>query len=224
MSGYKAMIFDLDDTLLNRNKAVDKMFFIILEKCYENVKDSAKNEMLQKFKEYDNGSYGNGDKVKVLESLFDEFPPKYRLPRNYIQEFWNNIFPHCFSINQNTINIVNTIKMHVKVAIITNGSTQRQKAKIINTNLNSCFDKIIISEEVGFSKPDKRIYELALNKHNVQPEDKLYVGDDIENDIGGCQNANIKGIWFNPHMIKNDTEIKPYAQINSFDRLLSYFT
>lgn len=218
------MIFDLDDTLLNRNKAVDKMFFIILEKCYENVKDSAKNEMLQKFKEYDNRRYGNGDKVKVLESFFDEFPPKYRLPRNYIQDFWDNTFPQCFSINQNTINIVNTIKMHVKVAIITNGSTQRQKAKIINTNLNSCFDKIIISEEVGFSKPDKRMFELALIKLNVQPEDTLFVGDDIEKDIGGCQNANIKGIWFNPHMIKNDTEIKPYAEINSFDRLLSYFT
>lgn len=159
-----------------------------------------------------------------MESFFDEFPPKYRLPRNYIQDFWNNNFPNCFSINQNTINIINTIKMQIKVAIITNGSTQRQKAKIINTNLNSCFDIVIISEEVGFSKPDKRIFELALNKLNVQPEDALFVGDDIEKDIDGCQNADIKGIWFNPYMIKNDTEIKPYAEINSFDRLLSYFT
>lgn len=114
--------------------------------------------------------------------------------------------------------------MHVKVAIITNGSTQRQKAKIINTNLNSCFDKIIISEEVGFSKPDKRIFELALIELNVQPEDTLFVGDDLEKDIGGCQNANMKGVWFNPNMNKNDTEIKPYAEINSFDKLLDYFT
>ncbi len=224
MSGYKAMLFDLDDTLLNRDKAVDKMFLIMLEKCYQDVKHSAKNEMLKKFKEYDNRSYGNGDKVKVLESFFDEYPPKYRLPRNDIQDFWNTNFPNCFSINQNTINIVNTIKMHVKVAIITNGSTQRQIAKIINTNLNSYFNTIIISEEVGFSKPDKRIFELALNRLNVQPEDALFVGDDIEKDIDGCQNANIQGIWFNPHMINNNTEIKPYAEINSIDGLLSYFT
>ncbi|HJV16829.1 MAG TPA: HAD-IA family hydrolase, partial [Bacillales bacterium] len=194
-------------------------------KCYEDVKQhSVKKEMLQKFKEYDKRSYGCRDKVKVLESFFDEFPSKYRLPRNDIQDFWNNNFPYCFSIDQDTINIINTLKMHVKVAIITNGSTQRQKAKIINTNLNSCFDIIIISEEVGFSKPDKRIFELALNKLNVQPEAALFVGDDIEKDIGGCQIANIKGIWFNPQMIKNDTEINPYAEIHSFDRLLSYFT
>ncbi|MEH7126361.1 HAD family hydrolase [Bacillus sp. JJ1773] len=218
------MLFDLDDTLLNRDEAVDKIFLIILEKCYEDVKHSVKNEMLKKFKEYDKRNYGYSDKTKVLESFFNEFPPKYRLPRNYIQDFWNFNFPQCFSINQRTINIVNTIKMQAKVAIITNGSTQRQKAKIINTNLNNCFDIIIISEEVGFSKPDKRIFELALNKLDVEPEAAFFIGDDIEKDIGGCQNANIKGIWFNPHMIKNDTEITPYAEINTFDRLLSYFT
>ncbi len=223
MSGYKAILFDLDDTLLNRDKAVDKMFLIILEKCYEDVNNSVKNKMLQKFRECDIRGYGDNDKIKVLKSFFDVFPPKYSLPRNYFQKFWNDNFPKCFSIDQNSIDIINTLKMHVKVAIITNGSTQRQKAKIINTNLNSCFDIIIISEEVGFSKPDKRIFELALNKLNVQPETALFVGDDIEKDIGGCQNANIKGIWFNPNKIKNDTEIKPYAEINSFDRLLSYF-
>lgn len=218
------MLFDLDDTLLNRNKAVDNMFLIILEKCYEDAKHSAKSKMLQRFKAYDKRSYGSDDKAKVLESFFDEFPPKYRLPHHSIQDFWNHHFPQCFSIDQNTINIVNAIKMHVKVAIITNGSTLRQKAKISNTHLNHCFDIIIISEEVGFSKPDKRIFDLALNKLNVQPEAALFVGDDIEKDIGGCQNAKIKGIWFNPHRIKNDTEIKPYAEINSFDRLLSYLT
>lgn len=224
MSGYKAMLFDLDDTLLNRDQAIDNMFLMILEKCYEDVGHSVKTVMLLKFKEYDHREYGKNDKIKVLEPFFDEFTPTYRMPRNKIQDFWDNNFPLCFSIDQNTINIVNTIKRHVKVAIITNGATQRQKAKILNTDLNSCFDTILISEEVGISKPDKRIFELALNKLNVKPEDVLFVGDDIEKDIGGCQSANIKGIWFNPNMIKNNTEIKPYAEINSLDKLLSYFT
>ncbi|WP_180271322.1 HAD family hydrolase [Fredinandcohnia onubensis] len=223
MRGYKAILFDLDDTLLNRNEAVDNMFLLILEKFYGDDNHLAQNEMLRKFKEYDSRSYGYGDKTIVFESLFDEFPPKYRIPRNEIQDFWNHYFPQCFSINQKTIHIVKRIKEHVKVGIITNGTTQRQKAKIMTTHLNNCFDIIIISEEVGLSKPDKRIFELALNKLHVQPETTLFVGDDIEKDIGGCQNANIKGIWFNPHKDKNETEIKPYAEIDSLDRLLNYF-
>jgi putative hydrolase of the HAD superfamily len=224
MSSYKAVLFDLDDTLLDRDDAVEKQFFIMLEKCYEDIGDSLKREMLQEFKDYDKRCYGQKDKTKVFEAFFDSFPPKYRIPHNDILAFWNQHFPYCFSVNQNRINIVNRLKSQVKVAIITNGTVHRQKAKIINTNLHHYFDTIIISDEVGISKPDKRIFELALNKLNVQPEDTLFVGDDLERDIGGCQNANIKGVWFNPLRIKNDTEIKPFAEIDSFDRLLSYFT
>ncbi|PDZ65304.1 2-haloalkanoic acid dehalogenase [Bacillus cereus] len=221
---YKAMLFDLDDTLLDRDKAVDKLFLLVLEKCYEDVSDTVKNNMLQKFKEYDKREYGISNKTIVLESLFDEFAPIYRLPHNYIQDFWNENFPTCFSIDQNTIHFLNHIKSHFKIGIITNGSTHRQKAKIINTNLNNYFDTIIISEEVGLSKPDKRIFELALNKLNVQPEDVLFIGDDLEKDIAGPQNANIKGVWFNPQKIKNTTKIQPYAEINTLDSLLSYVT
>ncbi|MDA1874201.1 HAD-IA family hydrolase [Bacillus cereus group sp. BY112LC] len=222
--GYKAMLFDLDDTLLDRDKAVEALFLIVLEKCYENVDGAAKSNMLQKFKEYDKREYGISNKTTVLESLFDEFTPRYRLPRNYIQDFWNNNFPRCFSIDQNTIHFLNQIKKHFKVGIITNGSTQRQKTKIFNTNLNRYFETIIISEEVGFSKPDKRIFELALNELNLQPENTLFVGDDLEKDIAGPQNANIKGVWFNPQKIKNTTKIQPYAEINNLDSLLSYVT
>ncbi|WP_456279396.1 HAD family hydrolase [Bacillus sp. AK128] len=218
------MLFDLDDTLLNRDGAVEILFSIILEKCYENIKHSVATEMLHRFKDYDKEEYGYSDKTNVLESLFNYFPPQYRLPREHIQEFWNHYFPQCFSVNQDVLNIVNLIKMHVKVAIITNGTTQRQNAKIHNTNLNSCFDIIIISEEVGLSKPDNRIFEMALKKLDVKPEEALFIGDDIEKDIAGCQNANIDGIWFNPHRIKNDTNIRPYAEIDSLDKLLTYFT
>ncbi|HFU7054428.1 TPA: HAD family hydrolase [Bacillus cereus] len=218
------MLFDLDDTLLDRDKAVDNLFLLVLEKCYEDVSDTVKNNMLQKFKEYDKREYGISNKTIVLESLFDEFAPIYRLPHNYIQDFWNENFPTCFSIDQNTIHFLNHIKSHFKIGIITNGSTHRQKAKIINTNLNNYFDTIIISEEVGLSKPDKRIFELALNKLNVQPEDVLFIGDDLEKDIAGPQNVNIKGVWFNPQKIKNTTQIQPYAEINTLDSLLSYVT
>lgn len=224
MSSYKAVLFDLDDTLLNRDQAVDNIFLMIIEKCYGDVKPSVKKEMLKKFKEYDRRDYGYSDKTKVFESLFDEFPPKFKLSSNSIQDFWNLHFPNCFSIKQSTINIVNEIKKQAEIAIITNGTAQRQRAKIMNTNLNRYFDMIFISEEVGISKPDRRIFELALNRLNVRPEDALFVGDDLAKDIGGCQNANLKGIWFNPHMFKNDTDIKPYAEISSLDRIISYLT
>jgi len=61
MSGYKAILFDLDDTLINRDEAVDIMFFLIIKKCYS---DMPSNEMLADFKIYDNKGYSN--KVNLL--------------------------------------------------------------------------------------------------------------------------------------------------------------
>ncbi|MGM0845208.1 MAG: HAD family hydrolase [Bacillota bacterium] len=216
------MLFDLDDTLLSRDNAVDKLFFLILERCYEEVNHSASQEMLKKFKDYDKRAYGIHDKRKVLNPFFAEFTPKLKLEDHEIQDFWNRHFPLCFSMNPQTLHLINSVKSEVKVAIITNGSTQRQKGKITNTSLNDCFDIVIISEESGFSKPDNRIFQLALNKLNVKPEAALFVGDDIEKDIGGCQNAGIRGIWFNPDKSKNETEIKPFGEIHSLKELLIY--
>ncbi|MFI8685952.1 HAD family hydrolase [Rossellomorea sp. NPDC077527] len=218
------MIFDLDDTLLDRNQAVDDMFLFTLENCYGNVEEDVKKEMLRKFKEYDKRSYGISDKTTVFEALFDEFPPINRLPQHEIQSFWNEHFPQCFSINEHTIKIVKAIKEHMKVAIITNGTTQRQKAKIRNTRLHECFEIIMISEEAGYTKPDKRIFDLTLDKLQVQSEEALFVGDDLEKDIRGSQGANLLGIWFNPDGIQNETDIKPYDEISSLDGLLTYLT
>lgn len=218
------MLFDLDNTLLNRDEAVDRLFFKLVKMCYRDVNDAKKNEMLQKFKVYDGKYFGHSDKTDVVASFFEEFPPQNDMPKHAIQDFWNIHFPQCFSVNQDTITIIHRIKQHVKVGIITNGSVERQKAKISYTNLDRCFDTVIISEEVGWSKPDKRIFEIALKRLDVDPEDTFFVGDDLEKDIGGCQQAKIKGVWFNPSMRKNDTAIQPYAEIHSMERLVSYFT
>ena len=65
----KAILFDLDDTLLNRDHAVNHLFHIILEKYYGAIQDTLKMDMLQKFKEYDKRDYGIADKTDVLSSF-----------------------------------------------------------------------------------------------------------------------------------------------------------
>ncbi|MBW3111521.1 HAD-IA family hydrolase [Bacillus sp. MCCB 382] len=222
MKEYKAMLFDLDDTLLDRNQAVDNLFIILLEECYGNVEETLKAEMLRKFKEYDKKSYGISDKTAVIESFYNEFPPLYRLTQ--IQDFWNHHFPQCFSISEHTLDLLKDIQEHMKVAIITNGTIHRQKAKIMNTSLQEYFNVIVISEEVALEKPDPRIFEYTLNKLQVQPEDALFVGDNLEKDVKGPQGAGLKGIWFNPNGVENDSDIKPDDEIQSLDELVHYLT
>jgi len=220
----KAIMFDLDDTLLDRDKAVEIMFSVVMEKCYKNagITEPLYNEMLGEFKKYDNRGFGN--KTVLFNSLFERFPPVVRIPECEFREFWDSNFHKCFSIDTERINIAAKIKKHVKTAIITNGSVRSQRGKIEHTGLDKMFEVIIISDEVGIQKPDPKIFELALNKLDVLPENALFVGDRINKDILGCQSAGIRGIWFNPNNFKNETDIKPFAEIHNFTEVLSYIS
>jgi len=217
---YQAILFDLDDTLVDRNKALEKLFSIILEKCYLEIKPAVKNEMFRQFKQLDNKGL-TSDKNMVLEPLFDTYPPVKRIAKETANDFWAKVFPTCFSTNSETIDTITKLKQDYKMAIITNGKTLTQKAKIKNANLAEYFDAIFISEEAGYSKPDKEIFELALATLNVNAKEAIFVGDNVLSDIRGCQNAGIKGIWINPDKIENNTGIKPYREIIKLQELFN---
>lgn len=62
--------------------------------------------------------------------------------------------------------------------------------------IRDLFDFILVSEEAGVKKTDHRIFELAMNKLGLSPEQCLYIGDHPKNDIEGAGLAGMKTIWF----------------------------
>ena len=215
LSEYKAVMFDLDDTLLDRDKAVGAMFSVIIKNCYSGV---SSNEMLINFKRNDNKGYNN--KITVLNNLFNEYPPDYRIPDSEIMDFWNANFPTCFSIDEERTDMLKIIVEHSKTAIVTNGMTEVQKAKIAKTELDKIFSVVVVSEEAGVSKPDSQIFDIALQKLGIEPGETLFVGDHLENDIHGSQEAGMNGIWYNPNKLTNDTNIIPFKEIHNLNQIL----
>ena len=90
------------------------------------------------------------------------------------------------------------LRDRVKVGIITNGrsSIQRQKLDRFRVELGD-FDTIVISEEVGVSKPDSAIFQLALNELGVNPRQATMVGDSWENDVVPSIGYGLTAIWLN---------------------------
>lgn len=58
------------------------------------------------------------------------------------------------------------------------------------------FEFIIATSEYMFRKPNKRIFELALEKADLKPEEVWYVGDQIKADVEGAKNAGIFPVWY----------------------------
>lgn len=65
--------------------------------------------------------------------------------------------------------------------------------------LDRMLDKIVISSEVGVSKPDRRIFELALEHEGVEPGECLYVGDNYYDDALGSGHAGMSSVIINPY-------------------------
>jgi YjjG family noncanonical pyrimidine nucleotidase len=90
--------------------------------------------------------------------------------------------------------LVNNIKM----GIITNGFTELQKIRLEKTEFSHYFELIIISEQVGVAKPDKRIFEHTFSMiGEVELSNILMVGDNPDSDVLGGMNAGVDTCWLN---------------------------
>lgn len=85
------------------------------------------------------------------------------------------------------------------LSVISNGFCEIQYKKMRNSGLAPFFKHVVLSEHVGSLKPNKEIYEYALELNGVSAEQTLMIGDNYESDIKGAFNAGIKAVLFNPH-------------------------
>ena len=99
------------------------------------------------------------------------------------------------------------LKSKYVLHIITNGFKDVQAIKMNSSNLAPYFSEIITSECVGCTKPDKRIFEHALERAGVQAKDCLMIGDSLEADILGAQNAGIDQVFFNPEKKRHSSRV-----------------
>jgi putative hydrolase of the HAD superfamily len=82
-----------------------------------------------------------------------------------------------------------------RLALLTNGNAAPQRRKIESFGLGRFFDGIFIEGEVGFGKPDSRVYQLALERLGVEPAETWMAGDHLEWDVAQPQQLGILGIW-----------------------------
>jgi putative hydrolase of the HAD superfamily len=82
--------------------------------------------------------------------------------------------------------------------LISNGFSESQEIKISRTNIGGYFQHVIISEVVGVNKPDKAIFEHALNLAGTTKNESLMIGDSLEADVRGALDFGMDAIYFNP--------------------------
>jgi putative hydrolase of the HAD superfamily len=82
-----------------------------------------------------------------------------------------------------------------RLALVTNGSAAGQQRKIERFGLARYFDGLFIEGELGFGKPDVRVYHAALAAVGCRPDEAWSIGDNLEWDVTAPQRLGIFGIW-----------------------------
>jgi 5'-nucleotidase len=122
------------------------------------------------------------------------------------------------------VSLLNALKDKVKIGIITNGFTALQQIRLERTGLRDYFDLLVISEQVGVAKPDRKIFDYTFEQMGHPPRDRvMMVGDTAESDILGGMNAGIATCWLNAHGRSLPEGISPtweVATLNELERLL----
>lgn len=105
--------------------------------------------------------------------------------------------------------------------LITNGFEKTQHNKLMYSGLKSFFKEVITSEGSGSLKPNKEIFEFALEKSSATAGESIMIGDSIEVDIIGAMNAGIDQVYVNHLDI--EPQIKPTYTVNSLKELEDIF-
>ncbi|GLC90272.1 HAD family hydrolase [Lysinibacillus piscis] len=189
----KAVVFDLDGTLLNRDASLIAFVehqYHRLEKFLDHI---PKEQYINRFITLDNHGYTWKD--KVYTQLITEFNIQHlsteQLLADYIQQFQH----HCIAF-PNLVKLFQQLKqLDIKLGIITNGIGQFQMSNIQALGIDLYVDTILISEWEGIKKPDAEIFIRALHKLHVTADESVFVGDHPINDVQAAQLVGMTSIW-----------------------------
>jgi putative hydrolase of the HAD superfamily len=143
-----------------------------------------------------------------------------QIPNNFEEEYVN-LGPQKKHLFDGAEKVLKYLEKKYTLHIISNGFKEATRMKMHVTNLNPFFSNVIISEEVGVNKPDKAIFEYALNLAEAKKPESIMIGDSIEADIYGAQNFGMEAIFFNPLKSQKPEDVK--QQIHHLEELLTRF-
>jgi putative hydrolase of the HAD superfamily len=105
----------------------------------------------------------------------------------------------------------------IGLALVTNGDARQQREKIERWELAKHFDAMVIEGEFGAGKPDAAVYRHVLDKLAVVPGEACMVGDNLEFDVDGAQRVGVRGLWLDREGrgLPAATGIRPWRIIRS---------
>ena len=108
-----------------------------------------------------------------------------------------------------------------RLFLASNGTAKVQHGRIASSGIAPYFERMFISQEVGYDKPSPMFFERAFAEIvDFDKSEALIVGDSLTSDIQGGINAGIETVWFNPKGLPTNNGIIPDHIITHLSELI----
>lgn len=192
----KYIFFDLDNTLTDRKATIEAYADYFLSEFREFLHDNVSIDyLISTFNELDKGGYEtHAVRSAAIQNLKIWHSPK---TSDELSFHWQNWVPKN-SLPMKGIDecLTGLLEMEFRLCLVSNGKSKNQRDKVKRLSLERYFEKIVISEEVGFKKPSAHIFEYALNEMGCTAEEAFFIGDHPINDYMGSSKLGFTSIWF----------------------------
>lgn len=203
----KAVLFDLDDTLIRHTWPYSQITGKLFEKFAPALYPLSAEAFFQVFwtKNLDlwymmiDGVI-DGDTAQLYSYINTLRALKQDISLGAeMMDYWEELVLNEAVLFGDALPVLAQLRPRFTTGIITNGFNRMQKAKLQRYHLLEAVDFCLVSEEAGVHKPDKRIFELALRKAgHILAEEAIFVGDNPVNDIEGALGAGIQPVLLDP--------------------------
>ena len=217
MKKIKAIIFDAYGTLFDVNSAA--------EKCKEKLGD--KWEGFANYWRTTQLEYTwlrslmrrHKDFWQITEDSLDKSMNFYNIDNSMRSELLN-----LYKVLSPFTEVRDTLKKlkqsNYKLSILSNGTPDLLNELVVSNQLKDIFDDIFSVEEAGIFKPDSKVYDLPINKYNIEKNEVLFLSANTW-DVSGAGNYGYNTVWVNRNNnIFDKLDFEPNQQISNLSELL----
>ena len=216
-------MMDIDNTLLDFDAAEHKALLETLQQFSLPCDEAA----VSRYHEINSSLWGELNKGKIrcdklVVERFDRFVKEIgaaakatELNRAYTEHLATHadVIPGAEEALQELAEVATMIA-------VSNGTESVERGRLKLSGFEKYFDDIFISETVGVSKPNPKIFQMAMRKLGIEHSDKvLVVGDSLSADIQGGVNAGLDTCWVNMNGLENESGLTPTYEVKALREL-----
>jgi len=223
MPKYDFILFDADRTLFDYDKAEYEALKAVMQANGVDFSD----ELLKAYRVinrslWDDFEKGLATRRHVQVARFEKLFERFNIKRDAVQtaeDFMSQLSLGSYLLDGAEA-VCKKLSEQCRLYIVTNGSHNTQKARISNSAVSGYIADVFVSEGTGSQKPHIQYFNYVFER--IKGFDKsraVIVGDSLEADIKGGNNAGIDTCWYNPTREKNTTNAVCNYEINALEQL-----